>query len=284
MSDDDIYQLARNIVIAEIQAICYYEWLPAIGMRLGPYLGYNPEIHGTITNEFSTVAFRVGHTLVAPKVTIMDAGGSVSQLSLRESFFNPEQYRESTLDKIVRGAAHARAAEVDAQVTDELRNHLVGEDGTGGNLDLIALNIQRARDHGVSSYNEMRRAYGLRPVRSFFEIAHDETLAKYLASVYQTVDDVDSWVGGACEPHLPFSSLGETFHAIWKRQFKALREGDRFYFEKPGLFDPSHIKQIPTLNHLLGSRSKIGYVLKSIIISNSNIKHYQLPPNIFRHS
>lgn len=36
--------------------------------------------------------------------------------------------------------------------------------------DLAALNIQRARDHGIPGYNEVRRAYGLPPLNSWEDI------------------------------------------------------------------------------------------------------------------
>lgn len=36
--------------------------------------------------------------------------------------------------------------------------------------DLIAINIQRARDHGLPDYNSVREAYGLRRLTSWDEI------------------------------------------------------------------------------------------------------------------
>ena len=44
---------------------------------------------------------------------------------------------------------------------------------------------------------------------------------------------LDLFVGGLCEPPSRGSALGETFSTIIAHQFKALRDGDRFYFENP---------------------------------------------------
>lgn len=60
-ADEEIFQHARRQVIAEIQAITYNEYLPAIlGNKHGipKYTGYKPEVNAGITNEFSTAAFR----------------------------------------------------------------------------------------------------------------------------------------------------------------------------------------------------------------------------------
>src|SRR5262249_20606735 len=60
MSDEAIHQAARAQVIAELQAITYNEWLPALlgPGALGQYRGYNPAVHPGIANEFSTAIFR----------------------------------------------------------------------------------------------------------------------------------------------------------------------------------------------------------------------------------
>jgi hypothetical protein len=44
-----------------------------------------------------------------------------------------------------------------------------------GVSDLGAIDVQRTLDHGMPSYNELRRAYGLPPVSSFTEITGEES-------------------------------------------------------------------------------------------------------------
>ena len=57
---------------------------------------------------------------------------------------------------------------------ERVRNLLFG--GTDGR-DLIAVNIQRGRDHGLPDYNTLRQDYGLPAVSSFADITSNATLA-----------------------------------------------------------------------------------------------------------
>nr|XP_047138701.1 peroxinectin A isoform X2 [Hydra vulgaris] len=58
-SDEEIFQYARHIVIAELQSVTYREYLLAIlGNVLPAYNGYNDTVNSGIFNEFATAAFR----------------------------------------------------------------------------------------------------------------------------------------------------------------------------------------------------------------------------------
>jgi peroxidase len=57
------------------------------------------------------------------------------------------------------------------------------------------------------------------------------TLASRLRAIYGDVNgNVDAFVGMVSEPHASGSELGELQLAIWRRQFAALRDGDRFFY------------------------------------------------------
>lgn len=282
LNDEDVYQLARAVTVAELQAVTFYEFVPAIlGRSIRKYPGYTRWRRAGITAEFSTVGFRVGHTLVNSHITAISSGGGKKRRLLRESFFNPKVYLDDGIDALARGMLHTRAAEVDAEVTDEVRDFLVtGDAARTLHLDLASLNVQRGRDHGMPSYNSMRIAYRLRPYFRFSQITPDVAMQRKLQEVYGTVSKIDPWIGGIAEKHKS-GSLGELFGAIWEEQFALLRDGDRFYFEKDGLFTAEQIAKIPTLKSLIGDRSAIGNVMKNVIVRNTGVKASEIKKSPF---
>ena len=76
-TDDQIFQAARRYVIALLQHITYDEYLPALlGSPLPGYTGYKAGVNPTIATEFSTVGFRVGHSMVNSDQKFMDDNGN----------------------------------------------------------------------------------------------------------------------------------------------------------------------------------------------------------------
>jgi len=229
--DEYIYQQARALVGAEMQAITYNEFLPVLlgPNALTPYTGYNPNVNAGVSNEFANAAFRIGHTLLSPQIQrINNDGTSPGAISLRDSFFQPDQITTNGIDSLLLGLASQKAQEVDNMIVDDVRNFLFPA-GTGG-LDLAAVNIERGRDHGLPSYNAVREALGLGRANSFLDISSNPTTAARLASIYNSVDDVDLWVGGISEDHVNGGLVGSLFSTIFTDQFTRARDGDRFFY------------------------------------------------------
>jgi hypothetical protein len=235
-TDETIYQTARKIVGAEMQAITYKEFLPALmGASRAPdanAYAYDNTLNASITNSFATAFFRFGHSMQSSAIPLIGNDGlSAGNLSLRDAFFNPSilQSAPEKVDLVLKGLATQVAQENDVLMVDDLRNFLFGPPSAGG-LDLAALDIQRGRDHGLLGFNAMRTPYNLMPLMSINQITTNATLRAALVSLYGNVNNIDAFVGALAENHVAGASVGSMLIASFTDQFTRLRDGDRFFY------------------------------------------------------
>lgn len=275
-NDETIFEAARKIVGAEIQIITYGEFLPALlgAYTVGPYAGYDPEVNPSIANAFSTAAYRIGHTMLNESLLRINEDfteAAEGHVQLKDAFFQPQEIADHNIDTIVRGQVYQVANTIDSFVINDVRNFLFMNFNGPVPLDLMSLNINRGREHGLPDFNTMRQDYGLPAYTSFDEVNPDPALWGKLAASYSSVDDMDPWVGLLVEEHLYDSAVGETLAAVIADQFQRTRDGDRFFY----LNDPFFIDQ-PLLVKELEST-----VLSDIIARNTNIDRQTLPDNAF---
>jgi len=268
---DELYERARAIVAAEMQAITYNEFLPALlgASAIPAYTSYDTGMQPMIANEFASAAYRVGHTMLSTTLLRLDATDQVpseGDLALRDAFFNPSNIENHGIDGILRGLAAQRSQTIDPFVVDDVRNFLFGPPGSGG-FDLASLNIQRGRDHGIPHYNSLRDMAGFIPVTDFDQISDDPSVVAGLESVYSDVDSIDPWVGLLAEPAAPGSMVGETLHMILVDQFERLRDADRFWYESylPG--DLVELVNQQTLSEIIKRNTSIGDELPSDVFA-----------------
>ena len=351
LSAEDKFQLARRVVGAEIEYITYNAFLPALGVRLDPYRGYDPTANPSLENEFATVGYRA-HSMIHGEFepTVPDGTYTSDQLDrvfpaeginverntdgtvtlvipLVAAFGNPDLLEQVGEGPILQSLAEHQYKN-DEQIDNSLRSVLFQvpkPDSTNpetcgapvisascfvGVADLGADDIQRGRDHGMPSYNGLRRAFGLAPARSFTDITGEATdrfpngrridrtdpiddpdildfvrlkddagktvqprseeadeeavvgirrttLAARLMAIYGSVDKVDAFVGMVSEPHAAGTELGPLQLAIWKRQFEALRNGDRFYYENDPILSTIQQTYGVTYRHTLAELIKL---------------------------
>ena len=247
--DERIFQEARKIVGAIAQVITYKEYLPEmlgqvnLDRLLGPYAGYDPSIDPSLPNSFGTAAYRIGHSQIQEAFTRIDVNGrTLTPLPLVQAFFNPGAFFiNGGTDTFLRGLLSQQSRRIDEFVTRTLTNRLFERPGEAG-TDLASLNIQRGRDHGLPSYRMFRNFCAAK-----FGLSgriEDPTTRTRLRELYNSEDDIDLWVGGLAETPLPGARIGPTFACIFAITFKGLREGDRFYYENPGVFTPEQLDEI----------------------------------------
>lgn len=244
--DEKLYQEGRKIVGAILQVIIYREYLPLLfgdqfDTYLGSYTGYDATTDASLPMSFSVAAMRFGHSMFTSSTDRLDSEGNmlpIGPLALRDSFFNPLQYFLSGgTDPLLRGMLRSRSRELDEFVTRVLTTQLfVAPDAPLG-MDLASRNIQRGRDYGIPSYRAFQRycsnKYG---DRTKFMSRTTAARLGFIYGVKGFTKGIDLWVGGLAEDKLKGSILGPTFACIMGETFSDLRSGDRFYWEKPGVF------------------------------------------------
>jgi hypothetical protein len=213
--EEEKFNIARRVVGAEQQFITYTEFLPALGLTLSPYRGYDKNVDATLTNEFAALGYRA-HSMIhgelepfgevadytAQELASIEARGVEVEIAgdevefvvpLNVAFGNPNLMRDIGIGPIMRGLGAEAEYKNDEQIDNQLRSVLfqvpkpgvpdpsVCLDGPplpdcfSGVLDLGSIDIARGRDHGLPRYNDLRSAYGLPPKTSFTAITGEAT-------------------------------------------------------------------------------------------------------------
>ncbi|XP_045114200.1 chorion peroxidase-like [Portunus trituberculatus] len=259
--DDLLFQEARRIVVAEMQHIVYNEFLPGVlGRDLMERLdllpqkdgrktnNYNPNISPTISNEFSTAAFRFGHSMITDNILEINKDGKKAAQEVSEVLFQPFfLYAANSTKRLLKGSVSQNVLKVDPLFTEEVTGKLFRGDKQFG-MDLVALNLQRGRDHGIGSYLRLREACGLAPVRTFSDLIPHllPGAEEQLRKVYRTVEDIDLFAGGVSEKPIEGGQVGPTFACIISDQFLRLKIGDRYWYEEegPGAFTRDQLREL----------------------------------------
>ncbi|KAK1792924.1 hypothetical protein P4O66_001649 [Electrophorus voltai] len=223
---DTIYHEARKIVGAQMQHITYSHWLPKIlgqaGMKLlGEYHGYDPNVNAGIFNAFATAAFRFGHTLINPILYRLDENFQPIQqghIPLHKAFFSPFRVvNEGGIDPLLRGLFGVAGK---MRVPTQLLNKELTE-------RLVFCNLSSAQ-----TFDDLRNE-----IRS-------PTVREKLQRLYGTPLNIDLFPALMAEDLVPGSRLGPTLMCLLTTQFKRVRDGDRFWYENPGVFTPAQLTQL----------------------------------------
>lgn len=88
----------------------------------------------------------------------------------------------------MRGLVTSSMETLDHSITEEVTNHLFeNKQIPFSGMDLAALNIQRARDHGIPGYNEYRKFCNLTKAKTFDDLTKEipANIVERLKNVYK---------------------------------------------------------------------------------------------------
>ncbi|CAI6372862.1 unnamed protein product [Macrosiphum euphorbiae] len=209
--DERIFQEARKIVTASIQHITYAEWLPALlgenytkrkGLELSTK-GYSNEYNETtdpsVSNSFATAVLPFSNSMISDTISLYTEDRVINaSVSLKKHYNRPTGLLLNYMDQLVRGLSTQNTQKIDMLFTQTLTNylysvhpyHLFG-------MDIVSLDIQRSRDHGIPSYTEFRKYCRLKAIRSIQDLSRImvEGSTDRLLKQYKHWRDIELFVG-----------------------------------------------------------------------------------------
>ncbi len=365
LPEETKFQIARAVVIAEQQYITYTEFLPALGIELNAYKGYNSEVDPSLSNEFAAAAFRA-HSMIHGEfdidaeattytaqelealerqgVELAEEDGAMKlAVPLNVAFGKPASRfpswawrRSSAASAVSRstrttsrlttssGACSSRSrdrmSKTRASVSTARTCPTASASCSTSERSISSAGATTASRHTTTC----ARRTGWSAKESFMDITGESTeefpddpqidaenpiddpdildftrlvdgegnrlepgsdeaeegavegrrrttLAARLKAIYGDADNVDAFVGIVAEEHVEGSEFGELQAAIWKTQFEALRDGDRFFYEN-----------YPALQAILDNYG-VGFQhsLAEVIARNTELDLDELPQDVF---
>ncbi|KAG8226514.1 hypothetical protein J437_LFUL006904 [Ladona fulva] len=248
--DETLFQETKRILIAEWQYITFNDFLPKI-IEEGFTDVYIPEVDSSTMNEFTAAAFRFPHSLIQGTFELTsEKRCPFKSYWLRDFYMRPGKIEKGdNLDALLRGTSTQACQAPDRHFVKDITLFLMRNRLPFGD-DLEATDVQRGRDHGLPSYNDMRFYCGLRRAtifEDFLDVMSEKNVLR-LKSLYRHVDAVDFFVGGSLEfPGVMGDSnalVGHTFGCVIGEQFWRWKFGDRHFFDLIGQAGSFTLEQI----------------------------------------
>ncbi|XP_061185756.1 peroxidasin-like [Saccostrea echinata] len=249
-TSQEVFLETKKIMGAIIQQITYGEYLPILlggttrailDLNLQPtgfWDRYDPFVNPTVKNVIATAALRYGHSQIPPELGYMTRKFATSRVFKTEDvLMDPHMVvtkNGKNIPDLTRFLLATPSRKVDREVENAVRNELF-RDMNGVTFDLMSFNIQRGRDHGLQAYNAWRKWCNLPVALSFTELYdHNYDSRMRLEQAYEDVDDIDVFVGGITETPRDDALVGPLFECLLGNQFRDLKFGDRYWYEKSG--------------------------------------------------
>ncbi len=177
-----LFQAGRFVTEMEYQHLVFEEFARAVAPTIDPFVFQNSaDLDPAIFEEFANVVYRFGHSMLTETVARTDGTTMTDyDIGLIQAFLNPPEFNtgvdangdpiqidvRAAVAGIMLGNSTQVGNEIDEFVTEALRNNLLGLP-----LDLAAINMTRARDTAMPTFNEARE--------QFYEMTGDSQYTPY---------------------------------------------------------------------------------------------------------
>ncbi|RKO93538.1 heme peroxidase, partial [Blyttiomyces helicus] len=224
-TDAQIFNRARRMVISIMQKITLERYYPMILGELPPaYAGYDPNVDPTIDLFWSNVAQRYGHSSLNQVLLRYDEDGQPSiygHVRLHDAMDVPtvRYILETGIEPFLRGFAMQPENMVDSRIVQEILQ-------------------------GLPDYNTVRRQFNMSEISTWSDLTPDTQIQGILASLYPNISRLDAFIGAMIEPHEGNAIVGPLIAASIKDQLLRIRDGDRFWWENPGVLTSDELAEM----------------------------------------
>jgi peroxidase len=153
----------------KFQCITYRDFIPIF---LGPnaltaYTGYKSTVNPRVSLAFLSPASVSDTRFCRRSLSAEQKNLSQGDVLLNDALYQPQLIVNFGIEPCLSGPSKQIPQEVGTFVIGGVRNFVAL---AGGGFDLATLNMQRGRDHGLPSYNQLRIDYGLASKATFAEV------------------------------------------------------------------------------------------------------------------
>jgi len=280
--DEVIFQEAKKLTLATYQHLIYDHFARILlgdqmwnkhGLSTEIDTEYDATINPTTTNEFN-IAFRSLHTTI-PAV-YKQAAGLNTHYALRDEYFSSDfvigDGGQAWQHGLIGGIS--TPCQKGSKAVDDITDFL---QLSNNNEDLIAIDIQRGRDHGTPTYHNVRVFCGLEALTNDWSNRPQEIqepVWQILKGLYSLPLEIDLLVGGHSED-ISDGFAAPTFSCIIEKQFTASKMGDRFFFTHS---DRNNSKGLPARSkELIRKRSLSDMFCAHLNVSSITKDVFRLP-------
>ncbi|XP_045488402.1 peroxidase [Pieris rapae] len=253
--DERLFFTTREIVIASIIQIFYYEVLPLIMGRdnlindgvISPDLGFRDIYDDNLAPQISLeypFAWRWMHTVQEGNVKLYDSKGyhlkdlKLVNMTLRTA------YVVDNIDGITQGAIRQPMAKFDNAVDFDMAELVLGPHQRAS--DVFTNDLAKNRYFYLAPYIKYREYCFGEKIRSFDDLSHafEPERIELLKEKYKDVEDIDLIVGMWLEKYIRGGTVPATFYCIIAHQQLRSVVSDRHWYERPNRPNAFNLDQL----------------------------------------